>query len=158
MSKRGSVMAHRWSPGRAAVAGIVATLVYSIAMEGDKWITGNHFSDIRFLEGLLVGEKREKRWTMVAWMIHFLTGVVLAEIYAAVIKRFFPGPNWLKGALFGETWIVSLWWLTPLADKYHPLIKNGQMPKLATCPSFLQNLARHLTFGLTLGLLYRDRQ
>ncbi|HEX3641534.1 MAG TPA: hypothetical protein VHV10_09605, partial [Ktedonobacteraceae bacterium] len=60
MSKRGSVMAHRWSPGRAAVAGIVATLVYSIAMEGDKWITGNHFSDIRFLEGLLVGEKREK--------------------------------------------------------------------------------------------------
>jgi len=158
MSKRDNLMAHRWYPGRAAVAGIVATLVYSIAMEGDKWITGNHFSDIRFLEGLLSGEQREKRWTMVAWMIHFLTGVALAEIYAAVIKRFFPGSNWLKGALFGEAWIVSLWWLTPLADKYHPLIKNSQMPKLATWSSFLQNLARHLPFGLTLGLLYRDRQ
>jgi hypothetical protein len=156
MNRRRSIITHHWYPGRAALAGIVATLVYSIAMEGDTRLTGNHFNDIRFLEGLLVGEKREKRWTMVAWAIHFLNGVILAEIYAAGIKRFLPGPNWLKGAIFGETWIVGLWWLTPLADNYHPLIKQGQMPKLANWPSFLQNLARHLTYGLTLGLLYRD--
>ncbi len=157
MNRRGNLIACHWHPGRAAVAGIVATLIYSIAMQEDKWITGNHFSDVRFIEGLLAGEKREKRFALLAWVIHFLNGVVLAEIYAAVIKRFLPGPNWLKGAIFGETWIMSLWWLTPLADKYHPLIKNGQMPKLATWSSFLQNMARHLTFGLTLGLLYRDR-
>lgn len=151
-------MPQNWHPGRAAMVGIVATLVYSIAMEEDTWITGNHFNDIRFLEGLLAGEKREKRFAILAWVIHFLNGVALAEIYAAIIKRILPGPNWLKGLLFGEMFIVGLWWLTPLADKYHPLIKNGEMPKLANWTSFLQNSARHLTFGLTLGLLYRDRR
>jgi len=95
MNRRRSIITQHWYPGRAAIAGIVATLVYSIAMEEDKWITGNHFSDVRFLEGLLAGEKREKRFAIVAWVIHFLNGVVLAEIYAAVIKRFLPGPNWL---------------------------------------------------------------
>jgi uncharacterized protein DUF6789 len=158
MNRRGSLIAQCWHPGRAAVAGIVATLVYSIAMEEDKWITGNHFNDVRFIEGLLAGEKRAKRFAILAWVIHFLNGIALAEIYATVAKRFLPGPNWLKGALFGEIWIVSLWWLTPLADKYHPLIKNGEMPKLANWTSFLQNIARHCIFGLILGLLYRDRQ
>ncbi len=158
MNRRRSIIAQHWYPGRAAVAGAVATLVYSVVMEGDKFITGNHFSDVRFLEGLLAGEKREKRFALLAWIIHFLNGVVLAEIYAAVMKRFLPGPNWLKGAIFGEIFVVSVWWLTPLADKYHPLIKNGQMPRLANWTAFLQNIARHLSFGLTLGLLYRDRQ
>jgi hypothetical protein len=152
-----SIIARNWHPGRAAIAGTIATFVYSIAMEGDKFITGNRFSDIRFLEGLLAGKKRKKQFTILAWIIHFLTGIALAEVYAAVLKRFLPGPNWLKGTIFGETFIVSLWWLTPLADKYHPLIKNGEIPKLANWTSFLQNIARHLVFGLTLGLLYRDR-
>jgi len=158
MNRRRSIMPQNWYPGRAAVAGTIATLVYSISMEGDKYITGNHFSDVRFLEGLLAGDKRDKRLNIIAWIIHFLNGIILAEIYAAIMKRFLPGPNWLRGAIFGEMFIVSLWWLTPLADKYHPLIKNGEMPKLANWTSFLQNIARHLTFGLTLGLLYRDRQ
>jgi len=150
-------MTRNWRPGHAAIAGAVATLVYSIAMEGDRFLTGNYFSDIRFIEGVLAGEKREKRFTILAWTIHLLTGIALAEIYAGMMKRFLPGPNWLKGAIFGEIFIVSLWWLTPLADKHHPLIKNGEMPKLANWSSFAQNLARHLAFGLTLGLLYRDR-
>ena len=151
-----SIILPNWHPGKAALAGTAATLIYSISMEGDKFITGNHFSDVRFIEGLLAGEKHKKRFIILAWTIHFLTGIALAEVYAAMMKRFLPGPNWLKGALFGEMFIVSLWWLTPLADKYHPLIKNGEMPKLANWPSFLQNILRHLTFGLTLGLFYRD--
>jgi hypothetical protein len=46
--------------------------------------------------------------------------------------------------------------LTPLADKYHPLIQNGELPRLATGRSFLQNLVRHLAFGLVLGMLYHE--
>ncbi len=152
-----SIITRNWHPRRAAVAGIAATLVYSVTMETDKFITGNRFSDIRFIEGLLVGERRKKRVTILAWIIHFLTGIALAEIYAAIMKRFLPGPNWLKGTIFGEIFIVSVWWLTPLADKHHPLIKNGEMPKLANWTSFLQNVIRHLAFGLSLGLLYQDR-
>jgi len=90
-----SIITQNWHPGKAAIAGTVATLIYSVTMEGDKFITGNRFSDVRFIEGLLAGEKREKRFTILAWMIHFLTGIALAEIYAAMMKRFLPGPNWL---------------------------------------------------------------
>lgn len=74
-----SIITRNWRPGRAVIAGTVATLVYSIAMEGDRFLTGNHFSDIRFIEGILAGEKREKRFTILAWMIHLLTGIALDD-------------------------------------------------------------------------------
>lgn len=151
------IISPSWKPRQAATAGFAATIVYSIAMEGDMSLTGSRFSDVRFIEGLLTGKTHPPRpvhW--LAWMIHLLNGVLLGEVYAAVLKRFLPGPNWLKGAIFGELFIVSLWWLTPLADKRHPMIKSGELPRLANWTSFLQNIARHLVFGLALGLLYRE--
>jgi hypothetical protein len=149
-------MTRTWRPDQAALAGTLATVAYSIAMEGDKFLIGNRFSDVRFIQGLLEGERRTRTGFLLSWTIHLLNGVALAEIYGAVAKRFLPGPNWLKGAIFGEVFIVSAWWLTPLADKYHPLIKNGELPRLFKWSSFFQNILRHLVFGLTLGLIYKD--
>ncbi len=147
-----------WNPGRAAWAGLAATIVYSIIMEGDKAVIGNRFSDTRFIQGLLEGRKRSRSMFLVSWLIHLLNGVALAEIYGAIARRFLPGPDWLKGTIFGEIFIIGAWWLTPIADKYHPLIQDGELPKLANWTSFLQNILRHLAFGLTLGLLYRDKR
>lgn len=151
------IIRKNWRPGRAATVGLVATGIYSVAMEGDMSITGNRFSDVRFIQGLM-GRKAttQKKFLALAWLLHFLNGVALSELYAAVVKRFLPGPNWVQGAIFGEIFIVSAWWLTPLADKYHPLIQNGELPKLFTWTSFLQNIVRHLVFGLALGFLYKD--
>ncbi|MDQ2713562.1 MAG: hypothetical protein M3Z08_01495 [Chloroflexota bacterium] len=151
------IIAPQWRPERAALAGLLATLVYSVAMEGDMSITGNRFNDVRFIEGLL--ERRptaQKQFPLLAWILHLLNGVALAELYAAVFKRFLPGPNWLKGAIFSEGFIMGAWLLTPLADKYHPLIRSGALPPLANRSAFLQNIVRHLAFGLALGLFYRD--
>jgi hypothetical protein len=150
------VLTPDWKPGKAAIVGLIATAAYSVAMEGDKFLVGNRFSDVRFIQGLLAGESKSKRIVLLSWVIHFLNGVALAELYAAIAKRLLPGPDWLKGAIFGEVFIVSAWWLTPLADKHHPLIQNGELPRLANWTSFLQNILRHLVFGLTLGWLYRD--
>jgi hypothetical protein len=151
------VISRRWRPGWAAVAGLLATMAYSIAMEGDMAITRNRFSDVRFIQGLM-GKRAttQKKFLLLAWILHIFNGVALAELYAAIFKRFLPGPDWLKGAIFGELFIVSAWWLTPLADRYHPLIQNGELPKLANRTSFWQNIVRHLVFGLALGFLYRD--
>ncbi|GHO88981.1 DUF6789 family protein [Dictyobacter formicarum] len=151
-----TLLSPTWKPGKAALIGLVATAAYSIAMEGDKFLVGNRFSDVRFIQGLIEGEKKTRGITTLSWVIHFLNGAALAEIYAAVLKRFLPGPDWLKGAIFGEIFIVSAWWLTPLADKHHPLIKSNELPKLANWTSFWQNIVRHLVFGLTLGLLYKE--
>ncbi len=162
MSILQSILSPSWHPGRAAVAGIVALGVYTAEMEADMTITGNHFSDVRFIEGLLPkGADQAAPGTvnrpLLAWGIHLLNGMMLAELYAAVFKRLLPGPDWLKGLIFGEAFIVSVWWLTPLADKHHPLIKSGTLPPLANWTSFLQNIVRHFCFGLTLGLLYREK-
>ncbi|HET8843292.1 MAG TPA: DUF6789 family protein [Ktedonobacteraceae bacterium] len=150
------IIVPNWKPGRAAGAGLLATLVYSLAMEVDQRLIGNSFNDVRFIQGLLGGKSRSKRLLLLAWLIHLFNGVALAEVYAALGKRFLPGPGWLKGAIFGEAFTIGVWSFTPLIDKYHPLIRSGEMPRLANWTSFLQNLLRHLTFGLTLGLLYRD--
>ena len=152
------LITRNWKPGRAALVGLIATIIYSLAMEGDQALFGNRFSDVRFIQGLLQGTKNTKPVHYLSWLIHLLNGVALAEIYAAVVKRFLPGPDWLKGSIFGELFIVGAWWLTPLADKYHPLIKDGELPKLFTWKSFFQNILRHLAFGLALGILYRDEE
>ena len=151
------IISPSWKPGRAAIAGLAATVAYSVAMEGDMSLTGNRFSDVRFIEGLLTGKAHPSsimHW--IAWAIHLLNGVMLGEIYAALLKRFLPGPDWLKGAIFSEVFIASAWSLTPLADKHHPMIASGELPALATWTSFWQNIWRHLVFGLALGLFYRE--
>jgi hypothetical protein len=151
------ILSPSWQPGRAAMAGVVALGVYTTEMEADMAVTGNRFSDVRFIEGLLTRKATpQKRFSVLAWLIHLLNGILLAELYAAVFKRFLPGPDWLRGVIFGEAFIVSVWWLTPLADKYHPMIKSGTLPEFASWTSFLQNIVRHFFFGLILGLLYRD--
>ena len=153
------VIPQPWRRRRAAYAGVLATVAYTVAMEGDIALTGNRFNDIRFIQGLIGGKGAQKKsFSLLAWTFHLLNGAFLGEIYAAIFKRFLPGPNWLKGAIFGELFILSAWWLTPIADRYHPMIKSGELPKLATWTSFLQNIVRHFVFGITLGLLYRDEK
>ncbi len=153
------VMRRPWQRRRAAIAGVLATVAYTIAMKGDMVLTGNRINDIRFIQGMIGGKEAQKiRFLLLAWTFHLLNGALLGEIYAAVFKRFLPGPNWLKGAIFGEVFMLSAWWLTPFADKHHPMIKSGELPKLATWTSFLQNIVRHFVFGITLGLLYRDEK
>ncbi|GCF09349.1 DUF6789 family protein [Dictyobacter arantiisoli] len=158
VKKRQKLIRPQWQPGKAALVGTLATLTYSLAMEGDKFLIGNRFSDVRFIQGLIEGKKRTPKITALSWALHFFNGVALAELYGAVLKRYLPGPDWLKGAIFGEMFIVSAWWLTPFADKHHPLIKNQELPQLANWTSFWQNIVRHLVFGLTLGLLYKDEK
>ncbi len=147
----------KWRPGQAAIDGLLATAVYSIAMEVDMAITGNRYSDVRFIQGFM-GKRacEQQRFLLLAWVIHFLNGVALAEIYAAVVKHLLPGPDWLRGALFGELFLASAWAFVPLVDKYHPFIKSGELPKLATPVSLVQNVIRHLIFGLVLGWLHHD--
>src|SRR5881392_2418833 len=100
------VIRENWRPERAAVAGLVATAAYSLVMEGDMYLTGNRYSDVRFIQGLIEGKSRQRgRFLLVAWIIHFHNGAILGEVYALVFKRFLPGPNWLRGSFFGEMFL-----------------------------------------------------
>ncbi len=67
------IIRENWRPGRAALAGLVATAAYSLVMEADMRITGNRYSDVRFIQGLLAGKSpRPQQFALLAWSIHFL--------------------------------------------------------------------------------------
>ena len=97
-----------WQRRRAAISGVLATIAYTIAMKGDIALTGNRFNDIRFIQGIIGGKNAQRRYCrLFAWLLHLLNGALLGEIYAVIFKRFLPGPNWLKGAIFGEIFIIT---------------------------------------------------
>jgi hypothetical protein len=137
----------------AVFAGAAASAIYAGEMYLDIGLTGNPLDDVQLLEGALRG--RKARIPILGMLVHLLNGSALALVYAAV-KPLLPGPNWLKGTLFGALFLVAVWPLTPLLERTHPLIRRGDLPRFNTPVAFGQNAARHLLFGLILGLLYRD--
>ncbi len=137
----------------AALSGAAASAVYAGEMYLDIALTGYPFDDVQLLEGLLRG--RKARFPVLGMIVHLLNGSALGIAYA-LVRPLLPGPNWLKGLLFGALFLVAVWPLTPLVDRTHPLIRSGDLPKLSVPTAFGQNVARHLLFGLVLGLLYRD--
>jgi hypothetical protein len=137
----------------AVFAGAAASAVYAGEMYLDIALTGNPLDDLQLLEGALRG--RKARVPILGMLVHLLNGSALGIIYA-VVRPLLPGPNWLRGALFGLLFVLGVWPLTPVLDRNHPLIRCGELPKFNTPTAFGQNIARHLLFGLVLGFLYRD--
>lgn len=136
---------------RAALAGAVASAAYAAEMYADIAITGSDFDDVQLVESSLRGHKSRVPW--LGMTIHLANGAALGIVYHSGIQRFLRGPSWLRGLQFGLIFLAAVWPSVPLVDRVHPLIKRGDMPKLAAPVPFAQNVARHLVFGLVLGLL-----
>jgi hypothetical protein len=135
-----------------ALSGVAASGAYAAEMPVDIAITGNGLDDVQLMQGLLTGQKRR---VPVAGMIgHLANGAALGMVYA-LVRRWLPGPNWVKGTSFGLLFLIAAWPLTPFADRRHPLVRRGELPPIATQVSWWQNVARHAVFGLVLGLLDR---
>jgi hypothetical protein len=148
-----SITSWRINLPSAIFAGGAASAVYAGEMYLDIALTGNPLDDLQLLEGALRG--RKARFPVLGMLVHLLNGSALGIVYA-VVRPLLPVPNWLKGALFALLFVLGVWPLIPLLDRIHPLIKRGELPKFNTPIAFGQNIARHLIFGLVLGLLYRD--
>lgn len=138
-------------PFKAALAGFAAAISYAGIMYGDMAVTGSRFDDIQLIEGAIRG--RTAHPPVLGLAIHLLNGIALGEIYG-LVERFLPGPAWVRGILFGELFLLTAWPATPLVDRYHPLIRQGELPTLRRRVAFLQNVGRHAAFGAALGLIY----
>lgn len=130
------------------VAGALAALAYLGAMKIDIALTRYPSSDLQVIEGLARGRASRVPW--LGALVHLANGAGLGSIYS-LVQRWLPGPAWLRGVLFGEGFLLLVWPTTPLLDRFHPLICRGQLPPFARRIVFLQNLSRHLVFGLVLG-------
>jgi len=144
-----------YNPIQAALAGVLASAAYAAEMYLDKAISGSSFDDIQLIESAIRGHESTIPW--LGMLIHLANGAALAQIYAGVVRPRLRGPEWVRGLTFGMIFLAAVWPLTPLVDQVHPLIKSGKMPLLAAPVPFLQNVARHIVFGLVLGLCYRPK-
>jgi len=130
------------------IAGALAAVAYLGAMKIDIALTRYPSNDLHVIEGLLPGHANRVPWR--GFLLHVANGAGLGGIYA-VVQRWLPGPAWLRGILFGEGFILFIWPTVPLLDRFHPWIRRGQLPPFARRIVLLQNLSRHLVFGLVLG-------
>lgn len=99
--------------------------------------------DIAAKIGALVGEN----WAL-GMAIHFLIGSLLAPlIYAFVGYKLIPGPNILKGAIFGiGFWLVSMTMAMPMMGEGMFLSASGDGPK-----PLIAAFMVHLIYGIILG-------
>ncbi len=140
----------------AALAGTVAAAAYAAEMYVDKAVTGSDFDDIQLVESAIRG--RMARVPVLGMSIHLANGAALAVIYDQLVRPRLRGPAWVRGLTFGLMFLAAVWPLTPLVDRLHPLIRRGEMPRLARPTPFAQNVARHLVFGLVVGLVCPGRK
>lgn len=146
---------HDFDPTHAALAGAAASAAYALEMYLDMAVTGSQFDDVQLIESAIRGQT--SRVPVLGMTIHLLNGAALGEVYAAIAEPLLPGPRWVRGLLFGELFLLAAWPTVPLIDRFHPLIRSGEMPRLTRRITFLQNVARHTVFGLVIGLLYSSQ-
>lgn len=130
-------------PGRAMVAGFVATTAMTLALYVLVSVLAGQPLDSAMLGGAVA-------WTP-AMVLQFFNGsITLPLIYAYLVFRFLPGEPWIRGALWG----VTLWVLTeiivmpPMRDALSGVRSIG-----ATAILVLGLLLVFLVYGTLLGWL-----
>lgn len=143
-----------WSPGRAALSGLIAALANSLAIRLtaaagidagtgglSKWLAA-HLN-----QGL--GTSLPTRLGSVAQEgFHTTVGVVSALVYAVVFYRLLPGHGWLRGLIYSQgMWIVQALVILPWLGKGY--FGVGISP---SAPYW--SWALNALYGVVLGLLY----
>lgn len=165
------------NPGRAALAGLIATIVMTMLMYGMP-LFGLPTMDLLGSLGHLapVGSPY-----LVGGLIHLVNGVALALIYAAFVAPVLPGPRWMRGALFSLLpWLFALVALAPImgwlqslsgaaaasAAPVNPCAAGGPANPCAAGPAAggagqsvmaTMSLGAHLVYGAVLGAIYRAK-
>ena len=90
---------------------------------------------------------------MVGLVLHLLGGVSLGLVFERWAKRHLWGPSWLRGIVLVQIENASLWPICLLLDRFHPLIRSGELAPLNTPAGFFQQAWRHLALGVVIGAL-----
>lgn len=139
---------------RAIRAGGNAAFVYLGVMYADMAITGFPSDDLLMLGRVVTAQPRRAR--MIGFLAHTSFSVVLSLAYAGYARRRLPGPAWARGLAMLLSENTLLWPLIWVVDRRHPAVRAGELPKLNRPIPIAQQIARHIAFGLTLGLLYGE--
>ena len=126
--------------GRAIVAGAVATVVMTVVSVYVAPMMGMpKMNPADMLAGQMGGS------LFLGWMGHFMVGIVLAVIYAAIASRL-PGPPALRGAMYG----IAPWMLAQVA-----VLPMMGMPAFSGSMMMAGgSLIGHVVYGAVVGAIY----
>lgn len=135
------------------VAGSVAAAAYLVAMAIDIALTRYRSNDLRLLSGMVPGGGRA--WPVVGTAMHMLNGAILGAVYGR-LQHLLPGPGWVRGTIFALIENGILWPVITVLDRVHPDIQSGRMPEFNRAVPFLQEIFRHIVYGVVLGWTYEQ--
>ncbi len=138
-------------PGRAIAAGIAAASAYLLVMYADMAITRSASDDLLMLGRPFTSDPRRAR--LIGLPLHVGFGAAVGLLYGGYGHCRLRGPNWLRGVAMMAIENTVLWPTAIIADRMHPSMVSGELPKLNTPLPFAQQLVRHAAFGLVLGIL-----
>ncbi len=134
----------------AGISGLAAGAAFVAVLEADVRLTGNNVDDLVFLGRPLAGKPTLAR--PVGLALHAANSVGFALLYARLQDRL-PGPPWWRGVVFFNVENVLLYPFL-VFEEWHPAIRDGQLDRYWTWPSFLQSIPRHVAYGAVLGSAY----
>lgn len=136
--------------GRSVRLGAVAGTAYLAEMALDMRLTGNRYDDLVLWGGFL---SRDPVWQRVLGaMGHFSLSVALAAAYEAAEPVLPDGPPWARGLLFTMGEHLLSFPTVGLGDFIHPAVKDGRLPSLMSWRYFWVETARHVAYGIALGV------
>ncbi len=141
----------------AVIAGIVASLVFSIVLAMAPRM-GMPKMDIVDLLGSMFSGKSN---LVLGWMMHIMMGVVFALIYAFLWTSGVGTATWLSGVIFGAAQWLVVGMAMGMIPMMHAGIKSGavQAPGLwmtnnGGAMAFMGGLVGHIIFGAVIALVY----
>lgn len=141
-----------------AMAGVAAAGAYAMEQAVDLRAL-NYPTDDRLLLGRVVTRDNEDA-KRIGLAMHLMNGAAVGIVYALIAEPRLPGSPLARGLTFtmGET--LALFPLMSLG-RFHPAIKDGSLASYWTRTGFVQQVLRHVAFGVMLGptteLLLRKR-
>lgn len=127
---------------RAALAGLAGTAAMSVLMLMAP-LMGLPPMNIGKMLGSVMGGV-----VPLGWAAHFMIGIVLAIVYAALFASRLPGPAFLRGAAYSIVpWLVAQLVVMPMMGA--GLFSGSAMVAGAS-------LMGHLVYGAVLGLAYGE--
>jgi len=141
----------------AVIAGIVASLVFSIVLAMAPCM-GMPKMDIVDLLGSMFSGKSSP---VLGWMMHLMMGIVFAVIYAFLWSSGIGAATWLNGVIFGAVQWLVVGMAMGMIPMMHVGIKSGavQAPGLwmtnnGGLMAFMGGLVGHMIFGIVIALVY----
>jgi hypothetical protein len=139
---------------RAALAGVMATMVWAALEPVDQRLFRYDYSDVALLGKWVT---RTRWWPLAGLALHAGNGAIFGAVFDVMRRRTGAEPQRLALALaLAENF--GLYPLSYVVDTRHPARGTPGVPRLLTGRALAQATIRHALFGVVLGRLAVSRE